>query len=112
MMSMRYINLLVIAVATILVPWHVVKSQILIWRLGTRRWNLRVPNLQMSQSDEINQMKYMAAQSSNESQGLDSKIGHLDSSSNNGHQSDMPYWWYDTMHEDTEVHLFAIKFYV
>ena len=40
-----------IAVVIILVPYHVVKSLQLIWRLGTRRWNLRVPNLQMSCSD-------------------------------------------------------------
>ena len=30
---------------------HLVKSQPLFWRLGTRRLNLRVPNLQMSCSD-------------------------------------------------------------
>ena len=40
-----------IAAATILVPSQVVKSLQLISRLGTRRWNLRVPNLQMSYSD-------------------------------------------------------------
>ena len=40
-----------IAGAIILVPWHGVKSLQLIWRLGTRRWNLRVPNLQMSCRD-------------------------------------------------------------
>ena len=37
--------------ATILVPCHVVKSLQLIWRSGTRRWNLRVPDLQMRCSD-------------------------------------------------------------
>ena len=37
--------------AIILVPCHVVKSLQLIWRLGTRRWNLRVPHLQVSGSD-------------------------------------------------------------
>ena len=50
-----------IAGATILAPCHVhdvVKSLQLIWRSGTRRWNLRrwnlrVPNLQMSCSDLI-----------------------------------------------------------
>ena len=40
-----------IAGATILVPCHVVKSLQLIWRLGTRRWNLRVPDLHMSCRD-------------------------------------------------------------
>ena len=34
-----------------LVPYHVVKSHQLSWRSGTRRWNLRVPDLQMSCSD-------------------------------------------------------------
>ena len=37
--------------SSILVPCHVVMSQQLIWRLGTRRWNLRVSILQMSYSD-------------------------------------------------------------
>ena len=36
---------------TSLVPSHVVKSLQLIWRLGTRIWNLRVPHLQMNCSD-------------------------------------------------------------
>ena len=48
------------------------KSLWLIWRMGTRRWNLRVPNLQMSRCDLI------------------SKIGHQVSSLCNGHQDDMP----------------------
>ena len=39
--------------ATILVPCHVVESLQLIWRSGTRRWNLRVPDLQMSCSDLV-----------------------------------------------------------
>ena len=46
-------RLAAIAGATILVPCHVVKSLQLIWRSGTRRWNLRVPNLQMSCIDLI-----------------------------------------------------------
>ena len=37
--------------ATILVPCHAVKSLQLIWRSGTRRWHLRVPDLQMSCGD-------------------------------------------------------------
>ena len=37
--------------ATILVSCNIVKSLQLIWRSGTRRWNLRVPDLQMSCSD-------------------------------------------------------------
>ena len=36
---------------TILVPCHVVKSLQLIWRSGTRRFYLRVPDLQMSCRD-------------------------------------------------------------
>ena len=40
-----------IAGAIILVLYHVVKSLQLIWRLGTRRFHLRVLNLQMSCSD-------------------------------------------------------------
>ena len=34
--------------AIIVVPWPVVKSPQLIWRWGTRRWNLTLPDLQMS----------------------------------------------------------------
>ena len=63
-----------IAVATTLVPYPVVKTLELIWRLGTRRWNLRVPNLLMSCSDLI------------------SMIGHCDSSTSNSHQGDMFYF--------------------
>ena len=37
--------------AIILAPYHVVKSLQLIWSMGTRRWNLRVPILQMSCND-------------------------------------------------------------
>ena len=44
-------HLAAIAGTTILLPYHVVKSLQLIWREGTRRWNLWVPNLQMSCSD-------------------------------------------------------------
>ena len=40
-----------IAGATILTPYHVVKSLQLIWRFGTRRFHPRVPDLQMSCSD-------------------------------------------------------------
>ena len=41
-------HLAAIAGATILVPCHVVKSLQFIWRSGTRRFHLRVPNLQMN----------------------------------------------------------------
>ena len=37
--------------ATVLAPWHVVKSLQLIWRLVTRRFPLRVSDLQMSRSE-------------------------------------------------------------
>ena len=60
-----------VAKATILVPYHVVKSLQLIWRLGTRRWNLRVPKLQMNCSDL--------------------KIRHPDISCSNSHQDDVLY---------------------
>ena len=63
-----------IAAATTLVPYPVVKTLELIWRLGTRRWNLCVPNLLMSCSDLI------------------SMIGHCDSSTSNSHQGDMSYF--------------------
>ena len=36
---------------TILVPYLQIKSLQLFWRLGIRRWNLRVPDLQMSCRD-------------------------------------------------------------
>ena len=52
---------------------HVVKSLQLIWRSGTCRWNLWVPDLQIDCSD------------------FDIKIGHQDISPDNGHQGDMPY---------------------
>ena len=47
----RACHLATIIGATILVPCHVVKSLQLIWRSGTRRFHLRVPNLQMNWSD-------------------------------------------------------------
>ena len=49
--SIGHGTLTVIAGTTILVPSHVVKSQQLIWRSGTRRFHLRVPDLQMSCRD-------------------------------------------------------------
>ena len=42
-----------IAVATNLVPCHAIESLQLIWRLGTRRWNLWGPDMQMSCRDLI-----------------------------------------------------------
>ena len=47
----RVCHLAAIAGAVILIPWHIVKSLQLIWRSGTRRFHLRVPDLQMSCSD-------------------------------------------------------------
>ena len=44
----RFITLLAITQTTILVPHLQVKSLQLIWRSGTRRWNLRAPDLQIS----------------------------------------------------------------
>ena len=47
----RICHLVAIAGATLLVPCHVVKSLQLLWRSGTCRWNLRVPDLQTSCCD-------------------------------------------------------------
>ena len=69
-----HVHLVAIAGTTILVPCHVVKTLQLIRRSGTRRWNLRVPDLQMSYSD------------------LTLKIGHQDSSPSNGCNGQMPCW--------------------
>ena len=44
-------QLVAIAGTTVLVPCHIVKSLLLIWRSGTRRFHLQVPDLQMSCSD-------------------------------------------------------------
>ena len=46
-------NVILVAITgtTSLVPYLKVKSLQLIWRSGTRRWHLRVPDLQMSCSD-------------------------------------------------------------
>ena len=43
-----YVPLVAIGMDSVLVPCLGVKSPQLIWRSGTRRWNLRVPDLQMS----------------------------------------------------------------
>ena len=59
-----------IAEASILVTSHLVKCLQFIWRSGIHRWNIRVPDLQMSCR-------------------FDLKIGHQDSSPGNGNQSDM-----------------------
>ena len=49
--TIGHVALVAIVGANSLVPCHVVKTLCLIWRSGTRRWNLRVPNLQTSCSD-------------------------------------------------------------
>ena len=51
------------------VPSQLVKSQKLIWRSGTRRCNLRVPDLHMSFSDLIKGRGYQDGSPSNVSQG-------------------------------------------
>ena len=58
--------------ATVLIHWHVVKSLKLIWRSGTRRWNLQMSDLQMSRSEL--------------------KTGCRDSNSSNIYHSDRPYF--------------------
>ena len=60
----------------ILVPCHVVMSLQLTSISGTRRWNLWVPDLQISWLQ----------------QWLHLKIGHQGNNTSNGHQADMPYW--------------------
>ena len=90
-----------VAGVTFLVPCHVVKSLQLIWRSGTRRWNLRVPGFQMI-----------------ELQWLDRKIGFQESSSSSGRQGDLPYYiphrilkwtslfiWYTTVQWMNSQHL-------
>ena len=47
----RNVSLVVITRISELVPYHLVKSLQLIWRLDTCRFNLRLPNLQVSCSD-------------------------------------------------------------
>ena len=44
-------SLTAVAVAIILVPNSVVKSSLLLWKYGTSRFHLRVPDLQMNCSD-------------------------------------------------------------
>ena len=68
---------------TILVPYLEVKSLQLIWRSGTRRWNLRVPDLQMNCR-------------------LDYMIGYQDSNPSNGYQADIPYWSPNYLHRQFE----------
>ena len=48
---MVHVTLAAITESTILVPYLQVRSLQLIWRLGTRRFHLRVPNLQKSCRD-------------------------------------------------------------
>ena len=70
--TMGHVALVAIAGTTVQVPIHIVKS-----------FGIRFPL-----------MKFIDAQSSNELQWPDTKIGHQDSSSAKGHYSDMPHSWY------------------
>ena len=72
--SIRHVTLVVITGTTILAPYHYGKSLQLIWRSGTRRFHLRVPDLQ------------------NELQRLDYITGCQDSILNDGCQGHTP--WY------------------
>ena len=65
-------HLVATAGTTIPVPCHFVKSLQLLWRSGTHRWNLKMPNYQMNCR-------------------LDFMKGYQDGSPSNGHQGDMPY---------------------
>ena len=73
----------------ILIRSHVVKSLHLIGRWDTRKWNLRMPHLQMSHR-ELTTLG--GAPSSNGSQWLELKIAYQHNSSSNGLQADIPYW--------------------
>ena len=53
MYGMGHVKLAAIVGTIILVPCHIVKSLQLTWRWGTRRFNLRVPHLQMICNDFI-----------------------------------------------------------
>ena len=84
---MEHVVLAAITKTTILVP-YLVKSLPLIWRPGTRRWNLRVPGHQMSCSDLTRMRGYQ-----------ETKLPHLiynDSIPNLLHLSSSPwdFWWY------------------
>ena len=68
-------HLAVITRTSILAPCHVVKILQCIWRSGTSRWNLWVPDLQILSCCDSSW-----------------KMGHQDSSLSNGHLSDIPYW--------------------
>ena len=46
--TIGHVTQLGITVTTNLVPYHFVKSLLLIWRSGTRRWYLWITNLQLS----------------------------------------------------------------
>ena len=50
-LAMGLCRLVAIAGTIILVPWHVIKSLQLILKSGTRKWNLRAPDLQVSYKD-------------------------------------------------------------
>ena len=50
-LTIGHVALVAITGIAIMVPYLWVKSLQLIWRSGTRRWNLRVPDLQMSCRD-------------------------------------------------------------
>ena len=63
--TIGHVTLVAITRTVILVPYLSVKSLQLIWGLGTRRWNLRVPDLQMSCSDLLTKSRYQDSYSSN-----------------------------------------------
>ena len=75
------VTLVAITGSTILVPWHVVKSQQPILRSGTRWWK-------STWAQSLNGL----AQSLNGLQWLELKTGHHDSSPINSHQGDMLHY--------------------
>ena len=68
--SMKHVALVAITETTLLVPCQVVKFLQLIWRSGTCRWNLRVPDLQMSCNDLTWKIRHQASSPSHGHQGV------------------------------------------
>ena len=83
---------------------HVVQLLQLIWRSGTRTWNLRVPDLQLNCTLFIathlmighTLMNPAGARSSDDLQWLESRIGYQVNSPRSDLNGDIPYWHHCT----------------